>query len=138
MPAEIVAEDNPREGAQQELVTITIANINNGACAEQFSLALEKVLANIVDPSTIATAARAITMQVIFKPHSDRIKVETEVHVATKLASCEASRAQVFLGRTEQGGIVALDADPRQMLLWKAPAPRAVPPIPIFGNTKDK
>lgn len=118
-----------------EPVSINIGNINKGAAVDQFDLALDKVLANIADLSTVATATRKITLEVVFKPHSDRIKVETEVHVSAKLATAESSKAQVFLARAESGGIVALDEDPRQMPLWKTPAPEPMPVIQ-FSNGK--
>lgn len=121
--------------AHEDLATINIGNINKGAAVDQFDLALDKVLANISDLSTKATAPRKITLEVIFKPHSDRIKIETEVHVSAKLATCEASKAECFLARTEQGGIVALDSDPRQMPLWSTPTPAPLPVIQ-FSNGK--
>lgn len=80
---------------REDLATINIGNINRGAAVDQFDLALDKVLANIADLSTKATASRKITLEVVFKPHSDRIKIETEVHVSAKLATCEASKFEI-------------------------------------------
>lgn len=126
----------PGEPTREDLATINIGNINKGAAVDQFELALEKVLANIVDLSTTATATRSITLQVVFKPYSDRIKIETEVHVTAKLAPPESSKAQIFMGKTEEGGFIALDSDPRQMPLWKAPAPEATPVIQFSNGNK--
>jgi hypothetical protein len=96
---------------------------------------MQKVLDNIVDLSTVATATRSINLQVVFKPHSDRIKVEIEVHASAKLASTESGKGHMFMARTEEG-IVALDADPRQMPLWKVDKPAETPVIQF--RTGDK
>jgi hypothetical protein len=127
-------KDAPEE-PQEEAVSINIGNINEGAAISQFDLALEKVLANIVDLSTVATATRSITLQVVFKPHSDRIKVETEIHVSAKLAAAESHKGTMFVGKTEEGGFIALDADPRQMQFWSVPKPQETPVIK-FSNGK--
>ena len=125
------------ENHEPDVVPINIGNINNGAAIDLFDQALAKVLENIADLSTEPTATRAITLTVVFKPHSDRIKVETEMGVAAKLATPERSKAHVFLARSDGGGIVALDADPRQMPLWTAPkAPEH--PVIKFSNGKTK
>jgi hypothetical protein len=121
---------------EEEVATINIGNIGGGAAMDQFDLALSKVLENIVDLSTVATAARSVTLQVVFKPHSDRIKVETEVHVSAKLATTETHKSQIFVAKSESGGIVALDADPRQMPLWKVDKPAETPVISFRQNAK--
>ena len=125
-----------KTGNDSDVATINIGNINGGAIIDQFDMALEKVLANIIDLSTVATATRSITLELVLKPHSDRIKVETEIHVKTKLAGAEANKAQFFVGRTEEGAIVALDADPRQMPLWKVEKAAQPPVIQFRADTK--
>lgn len=118
-----------KEDLDSEAATINIGNINGGACISQFDHALQRVLDNVVDLSTVATANRSITLEVVFKPHSDRIKVEVEVHVKAKLAGAEAASGQMFVGKTEEGAIIALDVDPRQMPLWKVEKPAETPVI---------
>lgn len=112
-------EGNP----ESEVATINIGNINNGAIIDQFDMALIKVLENIVDLSTVATAARSITMKLVLTPNSDRIKIVTAIQVETKLAGTEKNLGHFFVSRAEEGGLVALDADPRQMPLWKVEKP---------------
>ena len=116
-----------------EAVTINIGNINEGAAIEAFDLELRKILENIGDLSTPATATRAITLQVVFKPHSDRCQVETEFRCTSKLAPIETHKSKIFVGRTEDGAVVAFDGDPRQMPLWSAPKPKEVKPL-AFGK----
>ena len=119
-----------------EAVTINLGNINEGAALDAFEMALMKVLENIGDLSTIATAPRAITLRVDFKPHSDRIKVETEFSVKTTLAGIEKHKSQIFVGRSEEGQAVAFDADPRQMPLWKVPKAPESPVIQFSNGSK--
>lgn len=121
---------------EQDVATINIGNIASGDAIRQFDLALQKVLDNIVDLSTVATATRSVTLQVVFKPHSDRIKVEIEVHASAKLASTGFCKGQMFIGKTEEGTIIGLDADPRQMPLWKVDKPAETPVIKFRSGEK--
>lgn len=117
-----------------DAVTINIGNINDGAAIEAFDLELRKVLENIADLSTVATATRSITLRVDFKPESDRCKVHTELSVSCKLAGIEKHIAKMFVAKTDQGALVALDADPRQMPLWTTPE-KAQPPVIQFKSS---
>ncbi len=110
----------------QEMLPINIGNINDGAMVDGFEIELAKALANIADPQTPATATRTVTLQLLLKPHADRVTIETEFRCASKLAAIEAHKSKVFLGRTQTGGLMAFDTDPRQMSLWAAPAPKEV------------
>jgi hypothetical protein len=110
-----------------ELATINIGNINEGAMIDGFEIELRKALENIADLNTPATATRAVNLQLILKPHSDRVVIETEFKCGSKLASIETHKSKIFLGRAEEGGLVAFDADPRQMPLWAPPKPQKAP-----------
>ena len=113
-------------GEKGEMVPINIGNINDGAMVDGFEIELAKALANIADLNTPATATRAVVLQLILKPHSDRVTIETEFKCSSKLAAIETHRSKMFLGRTEAGGLMAFDNDPRQMSFWAAPAPKEV------------
>lgn len=122
--------------AMGELATINIGNINEGAMIDGFDLELRKALENIADLSTPATATRTVTLSLTLKPHSDRVVIETEFRCASKLAGIETHKSKIFLGRAEEGALVAFDADPRQMPLWSPPKPAKVPePIEFRTNT---
>ena len=112
-----------------EAVSVNIGNINEGAAIEAFDLELRKVMENIADLSTVATATRAITLKIEFKPESDRCKVHTEFAISTKLAGIEKHVSKIFIARTDQGALVALDADPRQMPLWETPRKPELPVV---------
>jgi hypothetical protein len=109
-----------------DLATINIGNVNGGAMIDGFEIELRKALENIADPNTPATATRSINLQLTLKPHSDRVVIETEFRCGTKLAAIEVHKSKIFLGRAEEGGLVAFDADPRQMPLWSPPRPARV------------
>jgi hypothetical protein len=123
--------------AEQRLTdaaTINIGNINEGAAIDAFDLELRKVLENIADLSTVATATRSITLKIDFKPESDRCKVHTEFSISTKVAGIEKHVSKLFVAKTDEGALVALDADPRQMPLWESPK-RAQPPVIQFAKS---
>jgi len=122
---------------KEELLTVNIGNINEGAAVDAFDLELRKILENIADLSTVATATRSITLRVDFKPESDRCKVHTEFVVSTKLAGIEKHKSQIYVGRSTEGALIAFDADPRQMPLWEAPR-SSMPPIVQFDAKGSK
>lgn len=120
-------EDRMPEQPESELIPINIGNINEGAMVQGFEIELAKALANIADLNTPATATRAVRLELVLKPHSDRISIETEFKCACKLAPIETHKSKIYLGHTEQGEPVAFDADPRQMPLWAPPKPQEAP-----------
>ncbi|HLH36025.1 MAG TPA: hypothetical protein VKX41_15235 [Alloacidobacterium sp.] len=117
-----------------ELVPINIGNINDGAMIDGFDIELRRALANIADPNTPATATRVIKLELILKPHSDRVTIETEFKCSSKLAAIETHKSKCFLGKAEDGALVAFANDPRQMPLWSAPKPKEVPVIAFDGS----
>lgn len=108
--------------AIDETATINLGNINRGAAVDAFERELAAVLANIRDRATPATAKRSIVLRVDFVPHDDRVKIDTMFICTSKLAPMEASGDVFFIGRTDDGRLVALDADPRQMAIQFAGA----------------
>jgi hypothetical protein len=113
--------------ANSDLAAIDINNINEGAMIEGFAIELRRALENIADLNTPATAVRAVRLELILKPHSDRVVIETEFKCGSKLASIETHKSKIFLGRAEDGTPIAVDADPRQMPLWAPPKPAKAP-----------
>ena len=118
----------------KELIPINIGNINDGAMIEGFDLMFRKVLDNIADLNTPATATRSLTLTLTIKPHSDRTTVDTEVACSTKLAAVEVHKSKCFVGKEEGGGMVAFTSDPRQMQLWTAPRPKEAIPVIRFES----
>jgi hypothetical protein len=62
-------------------------SLNGGRIYEEFESAMRKVLKNILDQSTDASAKREIILKVGFKPQKDnRGIITTELHCDVKLA----------------------------------------------------
>lgn len=110
----------------EELIPINIGNINEGAMVKGFEIELQKALENVADLNTPATATRKVRLELVLKPHSDRVKIETEFKCSSTLAAIETHKSAIFLGRGEEG-LVAFDGDPRQMSLWSKPKPKEAP-----------
>ena len=120
----------------EETIEINIGNINDGAMIEAFDIEFRKVLDNIADLNTPATATRTVTLTLVLKPHSDRVTIETEFRAVSKLASIEIHKSKCFMGKTEAGTFVAFTSDPRQMPLWSKPKPRET--VIAFDGTGSK
>ena len=114
---------------QQEAIPVNIGNINDGAMIEAFDIEFRKALENIADINTPATATREVVLKLTLKPHSDRITIETEFRAVSKLAPIETHKAKCFMGKSEDGSLVAFTSDPRQMPLWTPPKPKESPVI---------
>lgn len=109
---------------EQEAIPVNIGNINDGAMIEAFDIEFRRALENILDLSTPATATRTVTLTLQLKPHSDRITIETEFKASSKLAAIETHKAKCFVGKSEDGQVIAFTSDPRQMPLWTPPKPK--------------
>lgn len=79
---------------------INLSNIAEGAVEDLFGRELAKLVQNIDDVSTSATAAREITVKIKFKPSEDRASFEVEGQVTSKLAPATGfvSRGHFELG----------------------------------------
>jgi hypothetical protein len=117
---------------EKEQITINIGNVANGAMVEAFQLELDKVLKNIMDPSTEATAKRYIRLELMLKPKDDRIQLNTEFTCTSKLAGIIPVDSRIFIGRTEDGVLVPLQDDPRQMNIFAPPEPVKAPSVILF------
>ena len=120
---------------EQEVVPVNFATINDGALIEAFEIELAKVLANIADLNTPATATRSLTLQLVLKPHADRVVIVSEVSCNSKLAPIEKHEAKIFLGKSTEGDLIAFDADPRQMSLWNSPKKQEPKPLEFKANS---
>jgi hypothetical protein len=123
---------------QHEPIPINIGNICEGALVEGFAIELDKVLKNIMDPSTSFKTKRRITMTVEFSPKEDRVQTMAEVSFETKLASMIPAVSRIFVGKDEAGVLYALDEDPRQMHIFTPPKPEKAPAVIQFSSGTDK
>lgn len=138
LEAGISPEKGKRMADQQEAIPVNIGNINDGAMIEAFDIEFRKALENIADLNTPATSSRVVTLQLVLKPHSDRITIETEFKATSKLAAIETHKAKCFMGKSEDGSLVAFTSDPRQMPLWSAPRPKETPVLQFDSSGVQK
>jgi hypothetical protein len=77
--------------------------IDIGAIDEQFKRGLAKVIDNIADPATEATAKRKITITVAIRPTEDRVNAATEISVKTDLAAVKSDKGSMSFEVTGEG-----------------------------------
>lgn len=80
-----------------------------GAVAESLNLSLQKVLDNIADRNTKATALREITLKIKFKPGEDREDVSIVYETNERLASRRAIEAELTLDTDLEGKNIAFE-----------------------------
>jgi len=102
---------------EKTLPVVTLTSLADGAAAELFQSELDKLLRNIQDPNTDATATRTVTLQVTFAPDEDREKGEVRIKASSKLAGLKGAKTEVYFGR-HQGQLVATEFNPRQAGLF--------------------
>ena len=117
---------------EKEVITINIGNVADGAMVEAFEVALQKAITNIMDPNTEARTKRKIVLALTLHPKEDRCQVNVEFTVETKLAGIIPSTGRLFIGKTEDGMLVPLADDPRQMNIFTPPKPPEAPSVLTF------
>lgn len=112
----------------KELSVLTLENLGHGAAAEKFAEALSKVIENICDPNTDHKTKRTISLDVHFLPSEQRNTAKVLIDVKSKLAAPRPWETQVYVG-IEEGGYVATEFNPKQMLLFDPPGTNNIAPI---------
>ena len=84
-------------------MAITFETIANGELAEKFQMALVQIGKNIMDPNADLEAARAMTINLKFKPVG-RGNLKVEFDVKTKLAGFKKSETVVQVGQDVRSG----------------------------------
>lgn len=92
---------------------VTLDTLNMGAARELFEEAWRRLLSNIGDPNTKATAARTISIQVRVKPNEKRDSAVTTVAVKESLAPLNPHEHFVVFS-TNGNEVQAFTADPKQ------------------------
>lgn len=95
---------------------VTLDSLGQGAAVEKFEDELNRVLENVLDPNTKATAARSVTLTITVKPDEDPSFANTLIEVKSKLAPSRAVGTAIFIGR-HAGRAVATERDTRQLRL---------------------
>jgi len=106
-------------GAPETYQRTTIANIANGALAEQFQDALLKVLANVDDPNTETKAKRKITIELDLTPDATGRALQVAISVKTKLAAPKEAESTLFIVRDGKGEVFGVNDNVYQPELFK-------------------
>lgn len=80
-----------------------------GAVTERFGAELHAVLANILDPNTKATATRAITLKVTFRPDSTRQITALNIEAKSALAAAQPVSTTLMIGVDDDGVVTATE-----------------------------
>ncbi len=99
------------------VITLTLENLADGAAAQLFQSELDKVLRNIQDPNTDASAIRKVTLEVSFQPDEEREVGDVKIKASSKLAGLKGAKTRVFFGR-HHGELVATEYNPKQAGLF--------------------
>lgn len=105
-----------------DLEPTNLGSIARGALLELFEKSALKVAQNIADTSTNATAVRTITLKLKFKPDVDRRAVQVITTAECKTAGVSEHVSRAYIGKDDEGGVYIVDQDPRQDVLFQAPA----------------
>lgn len=92
----------------------TLQNIGDGLADDLFQHELRKVLENIADPRTAATAPREISITIKIKPDNERMVGEAEIKTKTKLAPTAGKKAFLFFGKDDEGEVRMTTSNPKQ------------------------
>lgn len=85
---------------------LNLAEMAEGAFLEQFTIELNKVLANIKDPNTDAKKPRKITLTATLKADEDREIVAFEVQSKATLVPPKPLSTKIIIGRAPDGTVV--------------------------------
>jgi len=108
---------------------LSLQNLGNGAATELFEKELDRVLKDIMDPNTEATAAREINLKVVFKPDEERDLGATGIKVTSKLAGSKVFVTKVAFGRASDGKMEAREVFSGQKTLFDDDGQEKVTPI---------
>lgn len=101
-----------------ELNFVNLETLSNGAAVERFNDELSKVLSNIKDPNTTATAARKVVLTVTFKPaNEDRDRAFVSIDCSSKIAPPKPVETLIYVAKHE-GEVVACENNPKQPRLY--------------------
>lgn len=110
----------------EEEVKVSLVTLGNGAASELFQMELQKVLDDIVNPNTKATAVRTVNLKVRVKPSEDRDYGEVSITCTSVLAPTLQYNTNFFIGR-QRGRAVAREHNPKQAKLFDDDGLKAVP-----------
>ena len=99
--------------------SLTLENIGLGAGVEKFTVALNQVLLNCLDPNTSEKAVREITLKVKIRPLNEmRTEAAVTIDCVPKLAPHKTFPTRIFLGKDIRGNVEAHEVNANQYQLF--------------------
>ena len=115
--------------------SLTLANFGEGAVNEIFDRELQRVLKDIMDPNTEATAQREVTLKIVIKPDEERDLGVVGVKASSRLAGSRAFISKLAFGHAKSGKVEARECFSGQRSLFDEDDKKVVP---ITGKEKHK
>ena len=113
---------------------LTLSNLAGGALNERFSEELAKVIRNINDPNTDATAKRKIVITVVLAPNATRDIVSAKFDTKSTLAPSYSIGTSMFVGREGDKTVcfeIGKDVSPNQIVLDEGGEVKEPPKIAV-------
>ena len=104
-----------------------LVTFQNGAIIDLFDEELRKVLKNIEDENTVATAERSITIKIAIKPDKKRKVGSVKVQASSTLAKANPTESFLFFDRDKEGDLLAYEDDRGPELPGIAVADKVMP-----------
>lgn len=108
--------------------TMNLGNICGGQVLEVVDNTIDKVLKNIVDPSTAAEQKREIVLKIKFVPAENRELGTVTFTCEAKLASVKPAKGNFFIARRANGDVRGYARDPKQSELFREEKPATPQP----------
>lgn len=83
---------------------VNLETFAGGALQEKFDIAMEQVLANMLDPNTPWKNKRKIAVKVTFEQNEDRDDTTVEVSVVPKLVAAKSIATRMAIGKDLETG----------------------------------
>lgn len=90
----------------------SLIDMANGAIKERLDYEMGRVINNISDPNTKATAKRTITVKITLEPDEERQHVEVSATASSTLAALHPVKTALAVGQ-ESGHTVAVELTPQ-------------------------
>lgn len=96
-----------------KFIDLDLTNLSDGGVQEKFDMAMQKLLENIHDPNTKATAKRKLTLTLTLEPDDNRQAIKTTSNVSSTLAPLTDISTTILTGRNASGQIEAKELKSR-------------------------
>lgn len=90
----------------------SLLDMANGAIKERLDYEMGRVIQNIGDPNTKASAKRTITVKIILEPDEERQHIEVSATASSTLAPMHPVKTALAVGN-EEGHVVAVELTPQ-------------------------